>query len=96
MVLQKYYVGHNEGSNKYEQSEFQHVRRPLEANQDRGEDDTSVYHSSAKWCVYISDVAGDIAPYLLTLANRNNPICVAPPKVAKASTKSVAVACVIA
>jgi hypothetical protein len=27
---------------------------------------------------------GDIAPYLLTLANRNNPICVVPPKVAKA------------
>ncbi len=46
-------------------------------------------------CVYVGDVKrdvardipGDIAPYLLTLANRNNPICVAPPKVAKASNE---------
>ncbi len=36
--------------------------------------------------VYIGDVKRDIAPYLLTLANRNNPICVASPKVAMAST----------
>jgi hypothetical protein len=28
---------------------------------------------------------GDIAPYFLTLAYRNNPICVTLPKVAKAS-----------
>jgi hypothetical protein len=27
------------------------------------------------------DIAGIIAPYLLSLANRNDPICVAPPKV---------------
>ncbi len=33
-----------------------------------------------------------VTPYLLTLANRNNPICVASPKVAKAST-IVIVAC---
>jgi hypothetical protein len=32
------------------------------------------------------DIAGIIAPYLLTLANRNDPIHVALPKVAKAST----------
>jgi len=38
------------------------------------------------------DIAGIIAPYLLTLANRNDPISVATPKVAKVSTK-VAVAC---
>jgi hypothetical protein len=30
--------------------------------------------------------AGIIAPYLLTLANRNHPICVVLPKVAKART----------
>ncbi len=49
-------------------------------------------------CVYIGDVqhdiahdkARDIAPYLVTLANRNDPICVASPKVAKASKMSVA------
>ncbi len=43
--------------------------------------------------VYIGDVKRDvvreiasvIVPYLLTLANRNDPISVAPPKVAKAS-----------
>ncbi len=38
------------------------------------------------------NVACDIAPYLLTLANKNDPISVAMPKVAKAST-IVAVAC---
>ncbi len=32
------------------------------------------------------DIAGIILPYLLTLANRNDPISVAIPKVAKAST----------
>jgi hypothetical protein len=32
------------------------------------------------------DIEGIITPYLLTLANRNNPISVEPPKVAKAST----------
>ncbi len=32
-----------------------------------------------------SNVARNVTPYLLTLANRNDPICVAPPKVAKAS-----------
>ena len=36
-------------------------------------------------CVYIGDVKRDFAPYLLTLANRNDPIRFAPPKVAKAS-----------
>ena len=38
------------------------------------------------------DIAGIIAPYLLTLANRNDPISVAMPKVTKAST-IVAVGC---
>jgi hypothetical protein len=38
------------------------------------------------------DIAGIIAPYFLTLANRNNPISVAMAKVAKAST-IVAVVC---
>jgi len=45
-------------------------------------------------CVYIGDVkcdvvhniAGVIMLYLLALANRNYPICVTSPKVAKAST----------
>ncbi len=51
--------------------------------------------------VYIGDVnsrnnAGDSNTFLLTLANRNAPICVALSKVAKASTISVAVAGVIA
>ncbi len=32
-----------------------------------------------------SNVARNVTPYLLTLANRNYPICVAPLKVAKAS-----------
>ncbi len=36
--------------------------------------------------IYIGNVKSDVAPYLLTLANRNNPICVAFPKVAKASS----------
>ncbi len=49
--------------------------------------------------VYIGNVkhnnAGDIDAYLLTLANRNNPICVKSSKVAKASTISVTVADVI-
>ncbi len=43
--------------------------------------------------VYIGDVKRDVAyniagiatPYLLTLANRNDPISVVPPKLAKAS-----------
>jgi hypothetical protein len=54
--------------------------------------------------VYIGDVkrnnacnnAGNSDTYLLTLANRNDPICVASSKVAKASTISVAVAGIIA
>jgi hypothetical protein len=37
----------------------------------------------------------DIAPFLLTLANRNNPICVVLAKMAKASTISVAVTSII-
>jgi hypothetical protein len=37
------------------------------------------------------DIAAIIVPCLLTLAKRNNPICVASPKVAKASTIHVAV-----
>ncbi len=45
---------------------------------------------------YIGDVKGNVArnvtPYLLTLDNRNDPICVVLPKVAKESTISVAVA----
>ncbi len=53
-----------------------------------------------QWIVYIGDVkhnvAHDVAPYLLTLANRNDPICVVSPKVAKASTIRVAVAGIIA
>ncbi len=48
-------------------------------------------------CIYIGDVKSDVATYFLTLANRNNPICVVSPKVAKASTiVAVAVAGVIA
>ncbi len=51
--------------------------------------------------IYIGDVnsrnnAGDSNTCLLTLANRNDPICIASSKVAKASTISVAVAGVIA
>jgi hypothetical protein len=38
------------------------------------------------------DIAGIILPCLLTLANSNDPICVASPKVAKASTIRIAVA----
>jgi hypothetical protein len=34
----------------------------------------------------VRDIAGIITPYLLTLANRNDPISVATPKVDKAST----------
>ncbi len=41
------------------------------------------------------DIVRDIMPCLLTLANRNDPICVTSPKVAKASTIRVAVASVI-
>ncbi len=55
-------------------------------------------------CSYIGDVERDIArnitgiiaPYLLTLANRNDPIYVTSSKVAKASKMSVAVADVFA
>jgi hypothetical protein len=36
--------------------------------------------------IYIGDVAHNVSPYLPTLANRNDPISVATPKVAKAST----------
>jgi hypothetical protein len=43
-------------------------------------------------CDVKRDIAHDVAPYLLTLANRNDPICVVSPKVAKASTM-VTVAC---
>ncbi len=51
--------------------------------------------------VYIGNVnsrnnAGDSNTYLLTLANKNDPICIASSKVAKASTISVAVAGIIA
>ncbi len=42
------------------------------------------------------DIAGIIVPCFLTLANRNDPICVASPKVAKASTLHVTVAGIIA
>jgi hypothetical protein len=42
--------------------------------------------------IYIGDVKRDVAPYFLTLANRNDPICVMSPKVAKASTIRVTVA----
>ncbi len=53
--------------------------------------------------IYIGDVkryntrdnANDSDTYLLTLANRNDPICVASSKVAKASTTSVAVTGII-
>jgi hypothetical protein len=49
--------------------------------------------------VYIGDVKRDNTSnsdtHLLTLANRNDPICVASSKVAKASTISVAVANII-
>ncbi len=41
--------------------------------------------------VYIGDVAHNVSPYLPTLANRNDPISVATPKVAKASTIVAAV-----
>jgi hypothetical protein len=42
--------------------------------------------------IYIGNVKHDVAPYFLTLANRNDPICVTSPKVAKASTIHVTVA----
>jgi hypothetical protein len=45
---------------------------------------------------YCADIAGVIVPCLLTLANRNDPICVASPKVAKASTICIAVTGIIA
>jgi hypothetical protein len=56
------------------------------------------------WIIYLGDIlhnivrdiAGVIAPCLLTLANRNDPICVASPKVDKASTIHVAVTSIIA
>jgi hypothetical protein len=56
------------------------------------------------WIMYIGDVkrnvarhvTHDVTPYLLTLANRNDPICVVSPKVAKASTTRVAVTSIIA
>ncbi len=41
------------------------------------------------------NIAGIIARWLLILANINDPICVASPKVAKASTICVAVASII-
>jgi hypothetical protein len=41
-------------------------------------------------------MAGIIMPYLLTLANRNDPIYITSPKVAKASEMSVPVADVFA
>jgi hypothetical protein len=52
------------------------------------------------WIIYIGDVkrnvarhvTHDVTPCLLTLANRNDPICVVSPKMAKASTTCVAVA----
>jgi hypothetical protein len=34
----------------------------------------------------VHDIADIIAPYLLALVNRNDPICAVPPKVTKAST----------
>jgi len=37
-------------------------------------------------CNIVRDNANDFMPYLLTLADRNDPICVVLPKVAKAST----------
>jgi hypothetical protein len=46
-------------------------------------------------CDNACDNAGNSGTYLLTLANRNDPICVTSSKVAKASTISVAVAAVI-
>ncbi len=49
----------------------------------RAPDAQNIVHTLS--CVYISDVAHDVAPYFLTLANRNDPACVAPPKVAKTS-----------
>jgi hypothetical protein len=47
------------------------------------------------WIVYIGDIMRNVTPYLLTLVNRNDPICVVSPKVAKASTARVAVAGII-
>jgi hypothetical protein len=55
-----------------------------------------IMHHSFNGIVYISDVKRDVAPYLLTLANRNDPICVVSSKVTKASTICVAVAGIIA
>ncbi len=49
----------------------------------------NVKHNNAR------DNALDSNTYLLTLANRNDPICVMSSKVAKASTISVAVASII-
>ncbi len=62
------------------------------------------FHGRNLRIVYIGDVkhdnardnAGDSGTYLLTLANRNDPICATSSKVAKASTISVAVAGIIA
>jgi len=42
------------------------------------------------------DIAGIIVPCLLSLADRNDPICVGSPKVAKASTIRVMVASIFA
>ncbi len=50
----------------------------------------NVKHNNAR------DNAGNSDTYLLTLANRNGPICVMSYKVAKASTISVAVTGIIA
>ncbi len=44
-----------------------------------------VYIGDVK-CDVVCNVGHDVTPYLLTFANRNNTICVALPKVAKAST----------
>jgi hypothetical protein len=47
------------------------------------------------WTVYIGDIMRNVTPYFLTLVNRNDPICVMSPKVAKASTTRVTVAGII-
>ncbi len=54
----------------------------------------SFYIGNVKWD-HVHDNAGDSGTYLLTLANRNDPTCVASSKVSKASTISVAVAGII-
>jgi hypothetical protein len=72
---------------------FSRVKHTSLLCQVRYQDFTRV-DSTKKTQIYIGDVkhdaaseiAGIIMLYLLTLANRNNPICVALPKVAKAST----------